>query len=311
MALSISQALAVSFAAVLNRMRGKPENQWSDHSLLNFLQKKGGMKRESLGPTIECTLDYRMNPGGAFMLTDMDPVATNKTEVITAASYSVAELSVPIVWSKKDEATNPTENQKVNLVKSLLENAINTHDDLIEQALFTTSTNGFLGFGTHITDAGTGSDGGIDSSTETFWRNKQATYVDDTDIEAAFTSVWNACAKGSGSDLVPSILVSDGATQAIYEGVLQPLQRYGPTDEGNSGFKVLKFKNADYVFSQYGTTDVYFINAKNFNVVGSKEYFRDLGETIEFPGQQAYIRKIYSALQSITNNRSRLGVAHV
>jgi len=193
----------------------------------------------------------------------------------------------------------------------LLENGINSHDDLIEQYIFATSTNGFLGLDTHIVDAGTGSDGGIDSSLNTWWRNQQATYVDDTDIESAFTTVWNACAKGSGSNLLPTLMVSDGATQALFEGTQQANQRYIDTQELKAGFKILGFKTARYVFSQYGDTDVNFLNAKNFNLVASKEYFRDRGETQEIQNANGFVTKIYSALQTVTNNRSRLGVAHV
>jgi len=295
---------------VLNFKR-KAANQWVESAFLRELERQNAVERASLGPTIEKTLDYQRNPGAAFLATDLQPTSMAKTEVLTAASYDVAEISVPIVWSKKDEVQNPTENQKIALVKALLSNAIDSHDDLIEQYIFATSTNGFLGLDTHITDAGTGSDGGIDSSVNLWWRNQQATYVDDTDIEAAFTTVWNACAKGSGSNLLPTLMVSDGATQALFEGTQQANQRYIDTQELKAGFKILGFKTARYVFSQYADTDVNFLNSKNFQLVVSKEYFRDRGETQEIPNANGFVSKIYSALQTCTNNRSRLGVAHV
>lgn len=310
MALTIGQGIAVSYPAVLNRMR-KAANQWVQSSFLRELERQNAVERKSLGPTIEKTLDYQRNPGAAFLSYDLQPTSMSKTEVLTAASYEVAEISVPIVWSKKDEVTNPSENQKIKLIESLLTNAINSHDDLIEQYIFQTSTNGFLGLKTHVTDAGTGSDGGIDSSLETWWRNQQATYVDDTDIEAAFTTLWNACSKGSGSDLLPTLLVSDGATQALFEGTQQANQRWIDTQELKAGFKIIGFKTARYVFSQYADSDVNFLNAKNFNLVASKEYFRDRGDTQEIPNANGFVSKIYSALQTVTDNRSRLGVAHV
>lgn len=309
MALTIGQIVAVSYPAVLAEMR-KAANQWVESAFLRELERQGAVIRKSLGTTIEAPLDYQRNPGAAFLVTDLAPTSMNKTEVLTAASYDIAEISVPIVWSKKDEVQNPSENQKIALVKALLENGINSHDDLIEQYLFATSTNGFLGLDTHITDAGTGSDGGIDSTVNTWWRNQQATYVDDTDIEAAFTTVWNAAAKGSGSSLLPTLMVSDGATQALFEGTQQANQRYIDTQELKAGFKILGFKTARYVFSQYADTDVNFLNPKNFQIVASKEYFRDRGDTQEIPNANGFVTKIYSALQTVTNNRSRLGVAH-
>lgn len=310
MALTIGQIVAVSYPAVLAEMR-KAANQWVESAYLRELERQGAVVRKSLGATIEAPLDYQRNPGAAFLATDLQPTSMAKTEVLTAASFDIAEISVPIVWSKKDEVQNPSENQKIALVKSLLENGINSHDDLIEQYLFATSTNGFLGLGTHITTAGTGVDGGIDSTTNTWWRNQTSTYVDDTDIESAFTTVWNACAKGSGSNLLPTLMVSDGATQAIFEGTQQANQRYVDSQELKAGFKILAFKTARYVFSQYGTSSVFFQNPKNLQVVASKEYFRDRGDTQEIPNANGFVTKIYSALQTTTNNRSRLGVAHV
>lgn len=311
MALTISQISAVSYPAVLAEMR-KAQNQWAESAFMRELERQGAIERKSLGATIEAPLDYQRNAGTAILATDLQSTSLTKTEVVTAASYDIAEVSVPIVWSKKDEVMNATENQKIALVKQLLENGINSHDDIIEQSLFLTSTNGFLGLPTHVNATnGQGTDGGIDSATNTFWRNQLSTYVDDTDIEAAFTAVWNACAKGSGSKLMPTLMVSDGATQALFEGTQQANQRYVDSEELKAGFKILGFKTSRYVFSQYGTTSVYFVNPKNLTLIASKEYFRDKGDTQEIPNANGFVTKIYSALQTVTNNRSRLGVAHL
>lgn len=309
MALTIGQIAAISYPEVLADKR-KPANQWAESAALREAERQGMIDRRSLGATIEATLDYRANPDGAFV-TELQTTGVSKTEVITASSFDIAELSVPVKWSKKDEAMNPSENAKVNLATALMANGIQTHDDLIEQALFATTTQGFLGLLTHITDAGTGSDGGIDSSIETWHRSQQATYVDDTDIEAAFTSLYNACAKGTGTSLMPTMMVSDGATQSTFEGTQQANQRWVDSQDLKAGFKTIAFKTCRYVFSPRGGTRVYFLNPQNITLVVSKEYFRDKGETQEFDNANGFSFKIYSALQLITNNRSRLGVAHL
>lgn len=311
MALSISQGLAVSFNAVGNRKRSA-ENQWGEAAFLREFEKQGGVVRKDFGYQLEATLDYRRNAGIQFQTSDLQALNSDKTEVLTAAVYDIAELSAPIIWSRKDEVQNPTENQKVNLVTSLASNGIDSHDDAVEEGCFATSTNGFLGFGTHITDAGTGSSGGIDPSTDTFWANQQSTYVDDTDIVAAMTTVWNACAKGSGSMLSPTLLVSNGATQALFEGTQQANQRYVDTEELKAGFKVLGFKTSRYVFSKNGGTRIFFINPKVLQLWVARGHYRDLGETEPLSGlQNAYVRKVYSALQMVGMNRSRLGVVHL
>jgi hypothetical protein len=185
----LSQILTASYPAVLAKMRSA-DNQWAESAFLRELERQGGIKRISLGPTIEAQLDYRRNPGAGVQATELAGFATDKTEILEGASYTPAEIVVPMTWSKLDEATNPSENQKIALVKQMLTNAINSHDDVLEQALFTTTTNGF-GPPHPLWRHGHRAVGTIDSSTSTMVANQQSTYVDDTDIESAFTTVWN------------------------------------------------------------------------------------------------------------------------
>ncbi len=313
MALTIEQIAAVSYPAVLSVM-GKAADQWSENAALRVLEKKGFIQHVSLGETIEAPLDYRANPDTAILASDQDAAALLKTEVITSASYSIAQLNVPVTWTKGDDAKNPTESQKIALVKTLLENGINSHDDQIEQAIFTDSTAGgteLEGLATLVPDNGQGTVGGINAGTETWWRNVNDTYVDGSDIEAGMTTVFNAAAKGSGAQLVPNCLVSGSVPHSLYESQLQTQQRFSGVSEADGGFKTLAFKTAGYIFSQYGGTRILFLNPKNFNLIVSKQYFRDKGSTFDVPGQNAFYFLIYSALQFITNNKSRLAVLHL
>jgi hypothetical protein len=308
MALTVSQMLAASFSEVVNEMR-RPENQWAESAFLRELERQGALKGVSGAPQLEATLDYRRNEGAEFQTTDLQTVSTSKTDVLTAAVYDPAQLSVPITWSKADEAKNPTVNQKVPFVRSLIENAVNSHDDLIEEAIFEASTEGFLGLQTIVPDSGQGSVGGISAVTEAWWRNYSSTYYDDfSNIEAAMTTAFNTAQKGTGSKLKPTLIVSDAETQSGYESVLQALQRFVDTKEADAGFKVLAFKTARYVYSQYANERIYFLNPKSFQVKYFKNAFRQLGDTIELPNANGYIRKVFTLLQTITNNKSRLAV---
>lgn len=307
MALSVEQIAAVSYPAVLADMR-KPANQWSENSALRLLEKLGAIQRLDFGENIEVPLDYRANPDGGVMATDQDTAALLKTEVITSAVYEIAQISYPVTWTKGDEAKNPSENQKVALVKALLENGINSHDNLIEQLIFTTSTAGGVevnGLDTLFPTSGQGSPGGISAVTETWWRNFADTYVDETDIEAAFTEAYNSAMKGSGSTAGPKALLSGSTPHALYESQLQAQQRFTGSAEADGAFKTLAFKTLPYVFSQFGGENVYFINPKSYNIQVSRQYFRDRGPTESVPGQNASYFLIYSALQAVTNNKSR------
>lgn len=306
---NIGQILAVSYNAVLNDAR-KPANQWADSTFLQELDAQGGLLRDSFGPQIEETLDYRRNPGGVIQSTELQPLSLAKTEVFDAAQYNIAEVVEPITWTNKDEVANPTINQKIALVKNLIVNGIDSHDDLLEQYLFASSTNGLIGLASLISTTGLGTVGSISADANAFWRNVSVTYVDDTDIEAAFTTAWNTASKGSRSKMKPSLLVSDGATNSLFEGTQVGLQRYGGQDF-KAGAKSIMFKTAPYVFSQYGTSSVYMFNTKSARLRVSKEYFRQQSDTIPLQNATGWTKRIYSAVQLTTNNRSRCAVVHL
>ena len=309
MALTVEQISAVSYPAVLAEMR-QAKNQWVQNSALNHLEKSGFIQHISFGENIECPLDYRANPDTAVLASDQDSAALLKTEVVTSAVYDIAQINVPVTWTRGDEAKNPSETQKINLVKTLLTNAIDSHDDLIETNIFVGSSAGGIetnGLDDLVPTTGQGTVGGIDASVETFWRNQADTFVDGSDIEVAMTELYNACAKGTGG-LAPTTLISGSATHALYEGQLQSLQRFVDASEADAGFKALAFKGAKYIFSHKGGTSVYFLNPKNYQLVVSKQYFRDKGTTYDVPGQNANYFLVYSALQFVTNCKSRLGV---
>lgn len=310
MALTIDQITSASFPAVLAEMR-QPANQWAENAALRIMEKQGVIERTDLGPTIEVPVDYRPNADTAVLATDQDEASLVKTDVLSAASFSVAQISVPVVWTKGDDAKNPSPNQKIAFSKALMENGVNSHDDLVEQLIFASSTAGgdeFNGLDTLVTSGGTGTVGGIDASLETWWKNYSDTYSDATDIEATFTTAFNKCLKGSGSANQPKFMISGVAPHVTYESGLQTLQRFGDSSEANAGFRVLKFKNCDYIFSQYGGTKVYFLSPKSYKIVVSKSYFRDKGNTVEIPSQNAFVFKLYSALQAVVTNRSRLAM---
>lgn len=306
---TVSQLLAASFPEIVADKK-KAANQWAENALLDEMERQGMIDYRSLGQQIEAPLDFQQNATMSFLSNPLDPLSLQETEVLTSAVYSIAMLSGKVTWTKMTEVQNPSKNQKIAIVDGLISNLLSSHDDKIEAALFATSTSGFLGLPTHMNTAGTGTDGGIDASTFAFWRNAQNTYVDDTDIEAALTATWNTASKGSGSKMQPTLLVSDGATNALFEGTQQAIQRYSGQDF-KAGAKSIYFKTAPYIFSQYGTSSVFMFNKKNLKLIVSKEFFRERGETQELQNANGYTTTMFSALQLITDNRSRNGVVHV
>src|SRR5262245_49889455 len=173
MAVPFSQLVATTYEYVITD-RNQAADQWSDSSFLKFLEKIGGVARRPGGATLQPTLDYRQNPGTDFLATDVTATAIGKTDVITAASYVWATLVVPNNWSLTDEALNSEPNQKIDLVTGIVNNAVASHDQAIENGMFalTGGTDGFNTLVDLIKQDGTGTVGTIVSGTETWWKNK-------------------------------------------------------------------------------------------------------------------------------------------
>lgn len=313
MTLTITQMVASSYPAVVV-VKNKPENQWAQSSFLAEAQAQGMIETKSLGPTIEAPFDWQPNSSAAVLGSNdlQTGDLTTKTNVIGTASYAPAQVSVWVVWSKGDDVKNPSENQKVDFTKALLNNGFESHDNLLETTLFTTSAAGgdeLLGFDTLVTTDGLGTIGGVNASTETFWRSKVDGFVNGDDMEASAESLWIRTERGTGAMLKPTCIVSDGAMQALFMSTQQGFQRYVDSQALKASFTTAAFKTARWVYSQKANAGkAYFLNNKSYKIVVSREKYRDKGETQEIQASNGYSFKIYSALQAITNNRSRLGV---
>ena len=311
MAFTISQAIAASYPKVLAEAR-KPTNLWAENAFMREMERLGFIESVNFGPTLEVPLDWRRNPNAGFMANELDPMTLTKTDVITAASYGIAELSVPIVWTKKDEATNPTENQKIALVKSLLTNGFDTHDNLVEEAIWAAATTaGFNSLPILCPNNGQGNVGGIDAAIDAVWRNEDEAYANAQDIDASLTTLWNEVIRSTGSSYTPKAAWSGATPHAMFEGNLQANQRYIDKEEGTLGFKVLALKTARYSFSQFGGDDIYLVNPKAVSLKTSKTHFRMKGQEAELEGKNGYYVSIYSALQFVAIDKGRLGVAHL
>lgn len=298
----ISQLLAASYPHVTAK---KPANQWAESALLSYMERLGMIKRVSMGSTIEVPLDYRINPGAQVLSTDMDPTSTSKTEVLTTAVYTPGQISVPIVWSKADEAKN--DEQKVDLVTSLIDNAIESHDSLLEETLFT-GAGDIVGLDTMITEDGTGTIGGIVAGTDTFWKNQFKDYDAAAALLADMATVFNACAKGSGSKQGTKLIVTAATPHGVYEGKLTANQRFIDTSKADGSFVALAFRNVPVIFSPEYSGDSFYFLPKGYEVRVSKQMFRFKDKETPMDNAEAYKTSIFSVLQAVISNRSRAGV---
>ena len=303
MAVPFSQLISTTFDEVVLQ-KNKAIDQWSDSSFLKGMERLGGVKRVPGGAALTPVLDYRANAGADFLATDVTATSIAKTDVITMASYGWATLVVPANWTLTDEALNSDPNQKVDLIQTIVDNALTSHDETIEAGFFAaTVTDGFNTLNELYTADGTGTVGTINAAVETWWKNKFGAGADATLI-ADLTKAWNSVMRGS-SGKRPNVVVCGPMTAAQLEGKIQPLQRYIDVSTGKIAFKALEFKTAPVLFSKYcpeGKVFMFHTDDTKLYVVQSA--WRERRQPIEFVDHAMMNMKVFSVCQVATAKRS-------
>lgn len=303
----LSQQVSAAYNEVI-KDRNKPHNQWSQNSFLHALESRGFVDKRMGGNQIEVTLDIQINAGAIIPASDTTSVSTSQTDVLGGAVYDWKPIWAPINWTLADEARleGAGDNAKVAFVKSLAENAIESHDYVLESALFTTDDS-FLGFSSLIPSTGQPNVGGIDGASAAYWRENIDTYAaDGSDIVLALNETFDECTKGSGGS-APTLVVSGISARALFESQLTPLQRYEKTN-AQSGFTELKVKSADYVITNLGGTSIYLLNPRGYKLVVNKNFWRKLDPEVRMTAAAMRQKLVFSHAQAIITNPSRLGV---
>jgi hypothetical protein len=99
----------------------------------------------------------------------------------------------------------------------------------------------------------TGTYGGIDRSTWTFWQSQlfdvstslaPDTALTPTNVQNAFNQLWSKLVRGADR---PDLIVLDNVYWSVYLASLQVQQRFTGTETGKLGFPTLKYMDADVV----------------------------------------------------------------
>ena len=313
MAVPFTQLVATTYDAVVAE-KNKAADQWSDTSALNALESLGGVKRVAGGATLQMPLDYRANSGADFLLTDTTPTSTSKTDVLTATGPSWATLVVPTNWSFTDEALNNGDS-KIDLLGSLADNALTTHDFTIESGMFATTggTDGFATFIDLFSEDGTGTVQGIVAGTETWWKNQFKDWGTDTGatLLADYNTLYFSCGKGT-SGRQPNVIMANSTLYGAWLAANQASQRFlDPKDVRTLGAGAAYHINAKYIYSSVITTaqdSAFMFNTNDTYLAVVKGAFRKRREPVDFGAAAMVNMKIFSVLQLATRNRSRGGV---
>ena len=310
-----------------NRSGKLADNATRTTVLLDRLRRRGKVKPASGGRTIVQELEVSLNTNGGWYA-GYDILSTNAFEPFSAAEYDWKQAYVPVVWSGLEKMKNMGEFEVIDLIANRVKNAEKSLYDLVASASYSDGTGSggkqMHGLGLFIVATPTtGTVGGIDRSTNTFWRNKTASVtmsattmnlaaVNPSTFLAALNSLAIACTRASDR---PDLYVADGTGYKQYLESLQPIQRISNTELGGYGFTNLKYygvgSDADFVLDNgyCPSKTVYAINTdylflrphpdRNFVPFGGDRIPVNQDATVRFLGFTGNMTASNLALQGI------------
>jgi hypothetical protein len=245
---NISDIIATT---VLSRTKTIADNVTKNNVLLMKLKQRGNIKTFSGGYKILQELSFAENSNaGWYSGYDILPVGVS--DVISAAEFNIKQAAVPVVISGLEMLQNSGKERMIDLMDSRITVAESTLANLIAGGLY---SDGTAAGGKQIdglnaavpTDPTTGTYGGIDRATWTFWRSQlsdqtAANGLDPTKIQGFWNALWATMVRGTDR---PDLIVADSTVWAAYMASLQALQRFSSPETGNLGFPTIKFMDAD------------------------------------------------------------------
>ena len=245
---NISDIIATT---IESRTKTIADNVTKNNVLLMKLKQRGNVKTFSGGYKILQELSFAENSNaGWYSGYDILPVGVS--DVISAAEFNIKQAAVPVVISGLEMLQNSGKERMIDLMDSRITVAESTLANLIAGGLY---SDGTAAGGKQIdglnaavpTDPTTGTYGGIDRATWTFWRSQlsdqtAANGLDATKIQGYWNALWATMVRGTDR---PDLIIADSTVWAAYMASLQTLQRFSSPETGNLGFPTIKFMDAD------------------------------------------------------------------
>lgn len=305
-----------------NRTGQLADNMLDNNALLSRLKKRGKVMPVSGGRTIVQELEYADN--STFKrYSGYETLNISPSDVFTAAEFDYKQAAVAVSISGLEELQNSGEEAIINLLASRIRNAEKSLMNGISGDIYSDGTAdggkqiGGLQLLVSKTPT-TGTVGGIDRATWTFWRNGatvSGTAATSANIQDRMNSLALSLVRGTDR---PDLIVADGNYYQHYLTSLQAIQRITDPEMAAAGFTSLKYYghggSADVVLDggQGGncpTNTMYFLNTDYIHFrPHSKRNFAPIGDERYAVNQDAMVKLIGFAGNMTVSNASLQGV---
>lgn len=296
------------------------DNISNNNALLKTLTSKGMTRTEDGGTTIVCPLDYAAN-NTYQRFSGFDVLNVGASDVLTAAEYQWRQIAMNVVASGEELRKNNGETRLINLVKARIKNMIRTFknnfsSDAYSAGLLSNQINGLQAL---VSDAGTGTVGGIDSSAWAFWASTVQSAAaplqggagitpGSTTIESLMLPLWMELTRG---DDQTDLIVASNDYFTFYEQSQTSIKRYTDSSTADGGFVKMKYKGADVIFdggSGIPAAHMYFLNTDYLELVVHKDANMTVMDELKPYNQDAAVIPLLWMGNMTCSNRALQGV---
>ena len=268
-----SPGLSEIISTTLRNRSGKlADNVSNNTALLYRLKEKGNRRPFSGGRTIVEEIAYA-ETGTFRRYSGYDTVDISASDVFTAAEFDIRQCAVAVTMSGLEELQNSSKEMVIDLLSSRIENAERTMMNNMSNDIYSDgladSGKQIDGLQLIIADAGTGTVGGINSTTWSFWKNQfydfsvESVTPGASTIQTAMNTLYLNCSRNRD---MPDLIVADNTYFRFYWESLQAIQRITNSKLAEAGFENLRFMGADCIFDggiggNAPASHMYFINS--------------------------------------------------
>lgn len=280
------------------------DNIFKSNAVFYHLKENGYVKEEDGGERIVEPLMYGKNTT-AKSYSGYDVLDTTPQEGIDSAEFNWKQYSVSISISGKEERQNAGRSKIIDLLDAKTKQAEMSLTEQLTSDMFTDGTgNGGLGLtGLKAMVANTGTYGGINSATYTWWQagyNSTSEALALDDMRTGFNT-----ASIGGKD-TPSLIVTTQTLYEKYEGLCSTtiqMNSEGTKKLADAGFQTLQFKGVPLVWDEYcNSTDMYFLNSKHMKLTIHKDANFETTDFVKPENQDAKVAQILF-MGNLTCNR--------
>ena len=277
------------------------DNVSKHNALFRRIMEKGLNRTEDGGLSIVKVLEYAQN-STYQRYSGFDQLNISAIDVLSAAEYPWRQVAVNVAASGLELRINAGESRIINFVKAKVKNAMNSMKNGLSADIYSdgTAANQINGLQALISDTGTGTVGGINSTTFPFWQNVVQSAASpiqgggaitpgSATIESLMLPTWIKCTRGQDT---PDMVIFSDDYFTFFEQSQTSLKRYAPEDTGQGGMISMKYKTADVFFDSSGgipSAHGYMVNSDFLELVSHRDANMEVMDELRSVNQDACV----------------------